>query len=405
MRPKGDAPSSGSNGERPLRIVLVCHELSLTGAPRLALEIASRLHLNAQVRTVSYTGGPLVDRFRRLGHVTVLDSPSKWLGHREHVLLITLAKVLRRIRLLWAGWTVRRWHPEVVYANSAASMLLVSRLGLSDHPIVLHVHELAMGFWRLTATQRELVRRLPKAYVAVSTPVASQLIESQAVDRRRVTVIPPLVDVERVRLASGVAGLERAPISERPVVVGGAGNPHWTKGVELWLLMAREVSDRLGPKGARFRWIGTRENEAGAQLRAMVEKLGLQDVVDLVPETDQPHRELAILDVFALTSWEDSAPLVTIESMALGVPVVYFTGSGGAAELVGDGGVGIDTFSPGAMAAAIVGLALDPERTTSLGKAATLRVTQYNKPEDVVSRFWQTLRDAADAGVREGVGQ
>jgi glycosyltransferase involved in cell wall biosynthesis len=158
------------------------------------------------------------------------------------------------------------------------------------------------------------------------------------------------------------------------LVVGGAGNPSWTKGIDLWLLAAREATDRLGMDRLRFVWVGYRDNQAGLQFRTMISKLGLDDVVELVPETDRPYDHFARLDIFAVASWEESASLVVLEAMAAGAPVICFAPTGGPAEEVGDAGVVIPEISPHLMADAIVDLAGSPEKRLAMGRAGAERV-------------------------------
>ena len=57
------------------RIVVVVQELSLTGAPRLTLDILESVQREASVRVVSWEGGPLIDAARRLGPTVVLRRP------------------------------------------------------------------------------------------------------------------------------------------------------------------------------------------------------------------------------------------------------------------------------------------------------------------------------------------
>jgi glycosyltransferase involved in cell wall biosynthesis len=168
---------------------------------------------------------------------------------------------------------------------------------------------------------------------------------------------------------------------DRPtLIVGGAGNPSWTKGIDLWLLAAREAVDRLGADRLRFVWVGYRDNEAGRQFRVMISKLELDGLVELVPETDRAHEHFARFDIFAMASWEESASLVVLEAMAMGVPVICFAPTGGPAEEVGEAGVVIPEMSPRRMADAIVDLAQSPQKRCAMGSACAKRAReQYGR--------------------------
>jgi glycosyltransferase involved in cell wall biosynthesis len=105
----------------------------------------------------------------------------------------------------------------------------------------------------------------------------------------------------------------------------------------------------------------------------MIHKLHLEDVVQLAPHTPDPKALYGAMDIFLMSSWEESASIVVLEAMALGKPVVCFKGSGGPPEEVADTGVVVEDFSPTAMADAIETLAAAPDRRASLGAAARER--------------------------------
>lgn len=378
-----------------LRVLLITHELSLTGAPRLAGEIVRTLGTEIDLRTISGAGGGLEASLRESGPVDVLSSGPRWLGDVRHPAGIIAAKAWRRLRAPLLGARARRWRPDVVYGNSAAAIALIPRLGLDRFPVLLHVHELTMGFSRLTERQRHLVRTVPDRYVAVSQVVAEELVRGQGIDRDRIVVVQPLVDGPRIINLAGGSARDASTDSQPPFVIGGAGNPHWTKGIELWLLMARDLLDRLGADDVRFRWVGIRDNQSGAELRSMVEKLGLGGHVDLVAETANPYPYFRQSDVFAMTSWEEAAPLVVLEHMALGVPVVCFRHSGGPAEEVRDSQLIVEQFSPAAMAELVAALVRDPNRRARLAREGRVRAEASHSPQHIADAMSAALREVA----------
>ena len=132
------------------------------------------------------------------------------------------------------------------------------------------------------------------------------------------------------------------PQSGRPdvgtLVVGGAEVPSWLTGTNLWLQMGAVVRRLLGPL-ARFVCVGVPERpdlgwRGGKGFRRKVSLMGMDGVVDLIPTTTRPFEHFARFDVFAMTSLEDPRPLVVLETMGLGTPVVCFAGGGGSPEVV-----------------------------------------------------------------------
>jgi glycosyltransferase involved in cell wall biosynthesis len=382
------------------RVLLVTHELSLTGAPRLALDVFKTVRSAVELRTISEAGGGLEGAYRELGEVRILNRLPGDLDRWRHPLRPRLAKVLGWLQAPGVGMLSRTWKPDVVYVNSVQAITLVPRLQLGHLPILLHVHELGVALDRMSDAHRSLLATLPDRYIAVSNAAADELTLRRGVPKERVTVIPPLIDVDRIEaMARSAPAGENA---ERPgtFIVGGAGNPHWTKGIELWLLMARTLVDRLGRDTVSFEWVGVRDNAAAVEFRAMVAKLDLGANVRLAAETANPYAAYRRFGVLALTSWEESASLVALENMALQVPVVCFKGAGGPVEAVGDAGVAIDRFSPEEMADSIAALIIDPKRRTEIGRRELARIIALNEPASVAGLISAEIMALAAARAR-----
>jgi glycosyltransferase involved in cell wall biosynthesis len=288
--------------------------------------------------------------------------------------------------------------PDVIYMNSVASVPLLRYVRLPDRPVLLHVHESEVALAPYVITHRKAVTQLPDRYVVVSETLRDTLVERHGIAADRIVVIPAFIrasDLEPFRLANAGEPLPVVPADGRPLVVGGAGSVHWAKGVELWLLVARELLDRLGEGRVRFVWTGIRDDQEGRRFRAMSHLLGLDGTVEFVPETPEPYGHVAGVDIFALTSWEDSWPRVVLEAMYLERPVVCFAGGGGAPAEVGDAGVVVPGFRPVDMAAAIQRLAASPEERLRLGLLAHARVVEHYTSATAIPQLASEIRALA----------
>lgn len=360
------------------RVLLVTHELTFTGAPRLALEALKALGSRIDLRVISYAGGGLEGEFRQLGNVDILAAAST---QSDSFTRSSIAKAAARLRAPLVGFLQSRWNPDVIFVNSVAAITLVPRLRLGDISTLIYVHELDAALGRMSDRHRSLLEKLPDRYIAVSTAVSDDLIGSRHVRADRVSVIPPSVNLDQIdQLSARPAPPPNAPEAGQTFLIGGAGNPHWTKGLELWLLMAREVTDLMGPGVVEFEWVGVRDNHVMVDIRAMIRKLDLVRNVRLVKETANPYPSFSRFDVFAMTSWEESASLVVLENMALKVPVVCFAGSDGPPEQLGGTGIVIERFSPRDMAIAIAELLADEPRREIMGARERARVADVNAP-------------------------
>ena len=82
---------------------------------------------------------------------------------------------------------------------------------------------------------------------------------------------------------------------------------------------------------------------------------------------------MARFDIATLPSRDDPFPLVVLEAMALGKPVVAFA-VGGVPDQIGSGGVVVEPGDVDAFAAAIVNLVSDRGLRQELGDSARVRV-------------------------------
>jgi glycosyltransferase involved in cell wall biosynthesis len=130
---------------------------------------------------------------------------------------------------------------------------------------------------------------------------------------------------------------------------------------------------------AKFLASATRfDNEAYVtRLRGLVASSGLEDRVSFMGEREDVPELMRDLDVLLLPSWEEPFGRAVIEAMALRVPVIA-TNVGGPAEILEHGREGylLPPRQPRAWAAAVRGLAEDPDARAEMGRAGRLRVQQ-----------------------------
>ncbi|MBX3061038.1 MAG: glycosyltransferase [Anaerolineae bacterium] len=115
-------------------------------------------------------------------------------------------------------------------------------------------------------------------------------------------------------------------------------------------------------------------------LVAQVNQMELQDRVHFtgpVPVPEVPNY-MAAADIFVTASVSEVHPLTVIEAMAAGLPVVAVS-SPGISDSVVSGHTGLLTTRPdGGLAAAMVGLALNPERRAQMSAAARAESDRYD---------------------------
>lgn len=339
---------------RPIAL-LVSHEASQTGAPRVAGDLVDALRdAGWEVVLWHRWGGPLqADLDRRADRSIVQPANRLRVLLRRRPATKALAARLDR----WAiDRTLRRVDPDLLWCNTTVTAPVAragARLGI---PTILHSHE--QRDW-LGATGSVPGTADGVHLVGCSTDAAALLADAAGAAVDEVTVLATAIDVAAVQRAGapGRPGSDGTPEpSTRPLVVA-CGTVDHRKGADLF---ARAATASSTP--ATWRWVG------GGTLDPTVDG----DAVDWVGPVDDARPALAAADVVVLSSRADSFPVVVLEAMALGRPVVA-TDLPGPAEQLGDAGVLVAPEDPTAIAAAVDALLADPDRAGRLGAAAAAR--------------------------------
>ncbi|MFC7724024.1 glycosyltransferase family 4 protein [Nocardioides sp. GCM10028917] len=341
------------------------HEASRTGAPRIAALVARGLvGQGHDVRMVSQRPGPLL---RDFGDVAPVRVPPLWrvlrrLWSRPGPIRSRVAGLLE---VAVAVVVVAVHRPDLVYANSTSSAGYVRAANLLRRPAVLHVHE--SGEVLRVFLDRVGIDGLPGGrvrLVACSPSVADALVALGA-PREDVDLLLSIPDATRVLGAASALSPSPSESTARPVVVGCVGAVEHRKGVDLWLQVARLLVCSAPPGSLRFVWVGDGEPPAVAATIAGVEFTG---------HSADPSAAMAGFDIMTLPSRDDPFPLVVMEAMLLGKPVVAFD-VGGVAHQLGDAGVLVPREDVESFAREVERLVADAERRLRLGARGSERAS------------------------------
>ncbi|WP_322920076.1 glycosyltransferase family 4 protein [Nocardioides renjunii] len=362
------------------RVLLVSHEASRTGAPRIAALVARGLvEQGHRVRIVSQRPGPLVEDFAAVAptRVTPLWRTLRRAWARPGRVRSRAAALLE---VGTAIAVVAAHRPDLVYVNSTSSAAYVRAATLLRHPAVLHVHEsgeVLRGF-----LGRVGIDGLPGGdvrLVACSPSVADALVGLGAASED----LDLLLSIPDATRLAGAAPQPTVP--PRAVVVGCLGAVEHRKGVDLWLQVARSLLDSAPPGSLRFVWVGGGDPPAGAAGLAGVEFAGA---------SADPAADMARFDIMTLPSRDDPFPLVVMEAMLLGKPVVAFD-VGGVSHQLGDAGVLVPPEDVESFAREVAALVADAGRREELGARGRERAATLFSWESFEAGLGQVLAKAA----------
>lgn len=387
MRAEGAGVASGA---RP-RFVMVCHEATRTGAVKVAVQTLEAIPGEQFEKVVIVKdGGPLLpDLERTADHVVVRPQRLLTLASRQLARLPLAARSDELVPRL----QVRRWRPDVLWANTIFSADYLSPAVRLGAVAVLHAHELGPMVPKLV--ERYRLRELGEGFfpVACSDAGRQELAKALGTGQEGIQLIRSAVDVERVQSrAEATADNWAAADQDGPALVVGCGSVNKRKGPDLFLRVARSVLQATPPDRVRFVWVG-----GGPDLESMRQRSsedGFSGAVEFVGEVADPHRLMSRSRLFVLTSRRESFPLVTLEALALGRPVVAFD-VGDVREQLQGCGVVLDAGDVEGMAAAVINLVEDRALADGLGAAGRARVEQLydvgNYREDLTSLIRRLL--------------
>lgn len=327
--------------EKSPKLLVVSHDAALAGAQLIVLEnIRHWVRGGVDCRVLLLGSGPLETEFAALCPAACKDdSPG---GNTRHFVRSAIDQ------LAAAGW-----HPDASFCNTVASVDAAVEIKRSGIPIVSAVYELPTSIDDSLGGQPTIERIMDssKRVVVASRFVRDRLASAYATEPDRLEPIHTgvlereLSDITEARTAIR-AELGVAP--ETPIVLG-CGSIHHRKGTDLFVAAAAEAQRLASQRDANKRhptlyvWVG--EDQAGATFgnwcRHDAERLGVASQIRFVGAVTDPSKWFAGSDVFALTSREDPFPMVNLEAINAGLPVIAFEGGGGAPEILTPHDIGV----------------------------------------------------------------
>ena len=354
------------------RVLLVSHEASRTGAPRVALALLRAFDASGWEATIWHRWGGPLEAEMDAAAVSSVRQPM----NRARIALrrFSLTKGLARSLDRWAiDRVLRRQRPDVVWCNSVVTGSVASRAVAAGVPTVWYAHEHEP--WA-----KAVVDSVPTADLHAMVRVGCSATAASVLERRETGTVRPLVlrpAVDVAALISEVAG--RSPSGGTPVVMG-CGTADQRKGFDVFVSAAR-LAAAAGVE-ARWRWVGRADADVDAE------------GVEMAGEVAHPAAEMVTADVFVLSSRSEAFPLVVMEAMALGLPVVA-SDLPGTVEQLGEAGLLVEPGEPQDLLDAVTLLLADPVGAAELGRRGAERCVEHWDTAPFAEEVRAILEEAA----------
>lgn len=292
---------------------------------------------------------------------------------------------------------VREFNPDFLHCHGLRAAWLgrpvAKILGL---PVVVTYHTSldGGGRWRqaLTMVLERFMARWNTGSIAVSGLVSADLDRRLGLRGRHVAAILNGIDLTTLtpeRPREEIRAMLR--FSNEDLVIGTVARLARQKDLETLIRAAyMVVQESFRPV---FILIG--DGPERARLERLVDELSLRGRVRFLGHREDIPELLSAMDLFALSSRSEGAPLAVMEAMAMGLPVVA-TRAGGLPELVPEGRAGF-LVPPGdaaALAGALLRLADEPDVRAMMAREARAWAHRCFARERMIaetSRFYEAV--------------
>ncbi len=220
--------------------------------------------------------------------------------------------------------------------------------------------------------------------IANTATEAADLVALYDADPARIDVVPPGVDTDVFTPGDLHAARAATGIGQQDAVIVFAGRIQPLKGPDVLVRAIGLLAQQHPERNWRVVIVGGVSGTGrlgGHRLDELAARLGVSEFVDFRPPV--PAMDLVDLyraaDVVAVPSYNESFGLVALEAQASGTPVIA-AAVGGLTVAVADGisGLLVPGHDPGAWAAALAAVVLDPAKRQRMSIAAPVHAARFS---------------------------
>lgn len=235
---------------------------------------------------------------------------------------------------------LRKAQPDLIHTHVTVSGNILWRIAgwLAGVPVINHIH--SGNYYRPNSISGRIARlldnftaRIPRLFISVSAAAAAGL-RKQGYPQNRIVVVPNGVAIREQKI-------NQSSVQEPPVI-GCVARLCESKGQELLIRAFAKLSKRHSQ--VRLWLVGEdQENDGGRYqeyLKNLAHELGVEEKTVFWGHRDDVREMMRKMYLLVLPSRDEGLPLVLLEAMAEGIPVVA-TKVGGVAELVDNGQNGV----------------------------------------------------------------
>lgn len=366
-----------------MRIGFVIFSLQGGGAERVAATLVNEWARRGEQITLLTIDShdtdfyPIDERVQRVA--LGLNIPSK--NWRDSV-----ANNVRRVSLLRTFARSSKFDVIISFGDKTNVLLLLATRGLNI-PVIVAEH-IDPRVWFIGASA-DCLRRLlyPRASAVIVLTAGIGQWARQIVGTEAVTVIPNPVGEQCLHRSQSI-------IKDKQHFVVAMGRMDFQKGFDLLLRAFALCVERYPDWTLRLVGQGAEQQ----RLWNLSDQLGIKHAVRFEPVTKEPEKVFRESDLFVLSSRFEGFPMVLLEAMACGLPVVSFDCMSGPREMIRHDvdGLLVPPEDVDALAKAMAGLMGDERERRRLAERAVEVTDRFGLPR--VMAMWSEVLTAVSQG-------
>lgn len=342
-------------GDRKIRIAIVCGTMNIGGGETMSAKLAGYIDKNKyEVKYIvisHYIDNQIAERLHSDGTDFVcLDLPNSF--------SFKTYKVFSK--------AMKEFDPDVVHDHLFSAYSWVWAF-LHNKPIIATMHG---DPHRRKDNRVEMIMKAKALQgnlriIGCSKKTMEQTIDCYGIKNKYMGYIYNPISIDKFN--------PHEPI-DNPADFVAMGRLHEVKNYPLMLRAFKKVVECCPNAKLSIAGSGPLESE----LKALTEELGLQNQVTFLGNVQDVPTLLSKKSILLLSSLSEACPMVILEAMAAGLPIIA-TDVGGVSELVSDNGIIVKSGDVDGFADAMLKLVNDPVLLKKMSQKSLLYATKYDK--------------------------
>ncbi len=226
-----------------------------------------------------------------------------------------------------------------------------------------------------------------KKIICCCKTLEKDIMKLEGIRPDRLTTILSTVDLDKLNPVMAPNEVRtQLKLADSDFIIGNVGSMSPRKGHE-YLLQAFSLVKKKIPN-TRLILIGQEDKTIKANLQRLANKFNISDSIYFLGKVKECANYYNIMDVFVLSSVSEGIPLVILEAMKMGVPVVSME-VGGISEMITHNQTGLLVAPQDVLGLSenITDLLLNKEKRVKLAAAAKERVLSRFKPDRYIKEL------------------